>query len=144
MPSGLVSPTGRSMRQRPRSTWLRDLAPEAAGTPTRTNPGVTRVHRGKRKLALPIPKAREGAGGQLTLRRREWRNEKNVLAQKMGAIGTPHSDPRAGGQGRSRASPQLLPPGLSPRRPLPALRRRHGDCRCWAGHGSCFCLDCCP
>lgn len=95
MPWDSMSQPGDRCPGRPRSNWLWELTPEAAGTPTRTNPGVILLHRRKRKAALPIPKAREGAVGQLTLRRREWRNEKNVLAQKMGAIGTPHSDPSA-------------------------------------------------
>lgn len=117
MSRGLMSQPEDRCPGRPRSNWLRELTPEAAGTPTRTNPGVIRVYRRKRKAALPIPKAREGAAGQLTLRR-EWRNEKNVLAQKMREIGTPHSDPSAAAPGRRRASPQLLPLGLSPRRPF--------------------------
>ncbi|CAI9155951.1 unnamed protein product [Rangifer tarandus platyrhynchus] len=91
------------MRERPWSNWLRQLTPEAAGTPTRTNPGVTGVLRGKKKGGFANPQGEgEAAAGQLTLRRREWRNEKNVLAQKMGAIGTPHSDPR-------RCSPEEKP-----------------------------------
>lgn len=49
----------------------------------------------------------------------------------------PPRAPVRAARARSRASPQLLPLGLSP-------RRRDGDGRCGAGRGSCCCLDCCP
>lgn len=51
---------------------------------------------------------------------------------------SPPWPPVQAARGRSRASPQLLPLGLSPWRPLP------GSCRCWAGHSCCFCLPGCP
>lgn len=68
---GFEEPAGRPMRARPGSPWLREVTPEAAGTPSRTNPGVLPEQRRERKPASPVPKAREGAAGQLTLRRRE-------------------------------------------------------------------------
>ena len=141
---GFDGPPRRQTRERPRSNWLRQLTPEAAGTPTRTNPGVTGVLRGKKKGGFANPQGEgEATAGQLTLRRREWRNEKNVLAQKMEAIGTPHADPR-------RCSPEEKPGLLTAvatravTSAAAACATRTGLCRCWAGRGSCFCLDCCP
>lgn len=132
------------MPQRPGSNWLMKRTAEAAGTPTRTSPGVIRVHHGKRKPALPIRKARAGAAGQLTLRSPEWKNEKNVLAQKMGAIGTPHSDPWCRRHKGEAGLPSCCHSGCHRGGRCQQPRRRDGACRCWAGHCSCFCLHCCP
>lgn len=132
---GFAEPARRQMPEMPRPAWpqthCRGCTDTSWNKPGRRTCASGQGTRGAR------PQGPEGAAGQLARGPGERRNEGNVLAQTVGAVGAPHAVPRRGGRGRSAASPQPRPPGLSPRRRDPARR-------CGPGRRRCCCRDSWP